>query len=64
MAVGSGFFAVQCPKIVPIREGIMECCGSTQLSLSNGRRRLNTAAGSMIRECSKNNAASSRRTDH
>jgi hypothetical protein len=40
----------------------MECCGSTQLSLSYARGRLNAAAGSMTRVCSKNKAASSRRT--
>jgi hypothetical protein len=27
-------FAAQCPKIVPLREDDMECCGSTQLSFS------------------------------
>jgi hypothetical protein len=40
----------------------MECCGLTQLSLSNGWEQLNAAVCSIARVCSKVKAVSSHRT--
>jgi hypothetical protein len=57
-----GAFALQYRKIAQVCEGVVECCGSTQLSLANCHQPSIADYGSIVPGQSKSKAASSRST--